>query len=178
MYPVGFEDSAQPGNGYQFHCPVVDRDARFLVCAFMRRKHMRGESFEAHDCKCAMVGNKCPAVHMLKLEWTSGDRRFFDKEPTMHRLPKDILERIEKVRLLPSQAAGLSLTVEQRERLFDGNLAVVSAASSSAAEPSATPTKRTRKAKAAAATDLTSGLGEMDTDMASLVNQAMENTPT
>ena len=126
MYGVkNFEDSNVPTNGYQFPCPVVGRDAVLIACWYMRSKYMTGKRVPAADCHCAMRGSKCPAMRMLDLEWRSGERMFYDAEPTKHRsLPKIILEAIEKVILVAGHAAGLTLTDDQSKRLFNGKIVV------------------------------------------------------
>ena len=124
MAHFGFQDSNQPDNQYQLHCPVVDRDAVLIECWNKREHHMRGEFFPAVDCRCAMRGSKCPAMVMLALEWATAERKFFDPSPRLHRLTKEVTERIEKVQLIPYHAEGMTLTDAQSKQLF-GKAAVV-----------------------------------------------------
>lgn len=178
---VGFKDSVEQGNHYTFECPVVQRDARFLVCAFKRNKHMRGEDFQDQDCRCAMRGNKCPAVHMVHKEWREEHRSFFDAEPTRHRLPTDILERIQPVRLLPMHARGLNISAEQQKVLFGGEIAIPAQTESQPSVRNGSEPTRVRKPRASAASSriedgMLAAIGSTKPDMAEVINQAIERS--
>ena len=156
-----------------FNCPVVERDERFVTCAFKRHKHWRGEDFASHDCKAAMNGSKCPVIHMLKKEYDAGEALFFDAETRLHKLSPDIIARIDKLILVPGQLDNLNLTDEQRTKLL-ANTPIPGG--TPAPERSKTVVKRKRKAADDSQVDLTDGLGEITTDMASLVNSALEGS--
>ena len=174
---VGFKDSVTPDNGYQFHCPVVDRDALFIACAFMRAKFMRGENFAAHDCRCAMAGSKCPAVRMLRREWQAGERQFFESTPTKRMLPKDLVEDIQKVVLLPSMQGQHPVTPEQAKRLFEDGI-VVRRVSGEIIPPESIPANaaptRTRRAKTKVETTPTVAT-PTGADLGEMINQALND---
>lgn len=177
----GFKDSMEPGNHYSFECPVVQRDARYIACVFQIRKHRRGEEFAAHDCRCAMRGNKCPAVHMQKKEWREETRHFYDADTTRHRLPGDIIERIQNVCLLPMHARDLNVSEEQQKVLFGGAIKIPAhTESSSSAAIGSEPTKH-RKPRASAASsrvedDMLVGIATTKHDAAEVINQAIERS--
>jgi hypothetical protein len=165
---VGYQDSAVAGNGYSFTCPTTGRDARFLVCAFKRTKHWKGQRSADTDCHTAMCGGKCPVVHMLHLEWKQGRRMFYDAEPRTHILPKEIIDRVASIILSPYHTQGMTLTNEQRERLFGNEKMVIPAASTAPAKE-----RQPRKQKTEEKIDLTSELGKVDVDMSSLINKSI-----
>ena len=170
---IGFQgSSAIPGNGYSFRCPVVERDSAFTICARRRDKHWRGERTQAHDCHTAMNGSKCPALHMLTMEWAAGEEMFYDSQVRLHALPKAIIERIEKLVLVPSHAHGMELTAEQQELLFGGLREIPK----TIAVPERA--KRTRKAHTVAVpaeSDVTDDIGA-GADMSEMLNKAIAAT--
>lgn len=178
MYPVGNKDSVQPGNRYTFSCPVTGRDTLYLLCATKRNRHYKGQDFHDHDCRCAMNANRCPIIHMLQMEWREGKPLFMDDDAAvLHRLPKQVAERIERVQVLPYHGAGLTLTPEQKEQLFGNRLAEVPARAVEALPNASAPPVRKRIAQTVreAKNDLAAGLGGAVTDMSSLINASMEN---
>jgi hypothetical protein len=118
----GVAGSAVSGNAYRFHCPTVERDARFIVCAFKKNRHWRGENFLDQDCRLAMRAGKCPVVEMMKAEYRAQDRLFFETESkSVHKLPTEIAEHMARIVVVPSHAAGLHLTPEQLEKHLGPN---------------------------------------------------------
>jgi hypothetical protein len=100
-------------NRYTFHCPVVDRNERFLACAFRKHRKWRGESIDAEDCSVVMNASKCPAVHMLELEHREGRAMFFDSAADeVHKLPSAILDRIARILVLPFHGIGTKIDPE------------------------------------------------------------------
>lgn len=110
--------SDQSGNKYMFHCPTVGRDVLFVMCAFKKAKHWRGEPFAEQDCKTAMRGGKCPCVAMQTVEYNEGERMFYSAELKLHKIPAAISDRLSRVRVSRHHANGAELTPEQIERLF------------------------------------------------------------
>ena len=179
----GFKDSMVAGNGYMFHCPTVDRDALFTACAFKRHKHWRGDDFADQDCRCAMRGGKCPAVRMLQKEWREEQRFYHSAEPTMHKLPRDIFDQIERIILFPFHARGLNLTPEQSAKLFGRTLDATNVAETpeqpaDGGKPSRIkqPRATARKSRASTEQDILAGAAAANTDMASLLNQSMQGS--
>lgn len=109
--------SVRKGNTYKFHCPVVGRDTLFMACHWMKMRFWRGERIPCADCATAMNGGKCPAVVMLKME--DAESRFFDTKDTLHSIPNVVINQINNIMLVPSQAGQYELTPQQAEKLFN-----------------------------------------------------------
>lgn len=162
----------KPGNGWMFHCPTVERDTAFAICAARRHKHWKGQLTQAHDCHCAMNAGKCPAVRMMQMEWREGEEFFFDAQVRKHALPKEIIEAIERIAVVPSHAAGLTLTDEQKTLLFGGLREIPSLKME--AEPVTRPTRAARKSKPSAGTSMTDALSAVEADMSEMINRSIE----
>lgn len=175
-------DSNVQGNQFTFHCPVVDRDARYIVCAFKLKKHRRGEDFQDHDCRTCLRGGKCPAEKMLQMEWRQQKRMFMANDVNLRKIPDDIKEWIDRIILLPSHAAGLTLTPEQQDRLFGRQVNIPAYTAvikndvtvSVEAVPMKSPRAEPKKSRARG-NDMLEGISEASATMSDLMNEALDH---
>lgn len=179
MVAYGFRDSATPENKFQFHCPTVDRDATFFVCAFKRQKHKRGENFTDQDCRTAMCGGKCPVDRMLRHEWATLKQQYFHSTPGIRKLPENIVEELNRIMLFPFHGRGFALTDDQKMRLFgkvtaDLPAEILIPAPISSAPKRSTPKEPNREAHIKTANDsILDGIAGATLDATDAINQVM-----
>lgn len=174
MSNYGFKDSSAAGNNYTFHCPVVGRDVRYIVCAFKKAKHWRGEKFADQDCHVLMNASKCPAIHMQKKEWATSERMFWSESTEPKKLPIDIADRINRLLVIPGHLNGYNPTTEQRERLLENAPLDASLISSKTAQPTRSPSKsRVAVTASESVSLLDAGLAQVHIDTSELLNQSL-----
>lgn len=99
--------SMLPDNKYSFQCPTLNKKAMYIVCAFVRHKHWRGERTSAKECHYAMRCGKCPAAEMIKQEEKQGGGMFISANPDkLHALDKEILAKVNRTLFYVSPEMG------------------------------------------------------------------------
>jgi hypothetical protein len=173
------QSSVAPNNQFTFHCPTVDRAARYVVCSFKIAKNMRGEDFQDQDCRCAMSGGKCPAMRMKKKEYREDIRHYFSASADVKPCPSDIKTEINNIILLPFHAHGLNLTDQNKMTLFGS---VVSTSRSAVLENEPTKSvepKLSRKPKSSAGSsrdvndEIVGGLASARVNVAEILNTSI-----
>lgn len=98
---MGMTPSVRPDNKLRFRCPAVGTEEFYLACIMRRYRHWRGESIDRADCATCMNASKCPALEMIREECVANKSIFFAADDRLRTLPARILERVQRIVVLP-----------------------------------------------------------------------------